>query len=139
MTTTAPRLTKEELAELALLEKEESDRLADEEHAAQRQHLEALRLSKRLAAKHGVPGRDFIVLETTLGNIAIRRPVDVEIDNISEGSDRAVLENFACAIVLEPSAIDLQRLMSEHHGLVGAVVSQSSAMLRVVRGEEAKK
>lgn len=132
-------LTPEEKAELAALEQEEKDRQASEQDAQQRQHLEALRLSKRLAAKHGKPGLDFVVLETKLGNIAIKRPVDVQIDSIDESTDRADLEKFCSAIVIEPAASDLTRLMAEHHGLVGALVKSSLGMLKVVREEEAKK
>lgn len=132
-------LTPEELAELASLEAEEAKRLEADVLGARRQHLEALRMSKRLAAKYGVPGRDFVVLETTLGNIAVRRPIDVEIDGIDEATERPDLEKFAAAIVIEPDALELQKLMAEHHGLVGALVTHSSRMLKVTREAEVKK
>lgn len=132
-------LTKEELAELAALEKEEADRLAAEAAAEKRQHLDALRLAKKLSAKHGRPGHDFLVLETRLGNVAVRRPVDVEIDTIGEDADRSVLENYVAAIVLEPTPDEIRRLMAEHHGLCGAIVNASNRLLKALREEEAKK
>lgn len=133
-------LTKEEADELAELEADEKKRklaLADE---TKKQHLEALRMAKRLAAKHGVVGRDYIVLETTVGNIAIRRPLDVEIDVLLENTDdRGTQEKFATAIVVEPTSAEMQPLMAMHSGLVGAIVTRSLAMLKVVREEEVKK
>ena len=133
------KLTAEELAELAELEKEDADRKASDEAAAKRQHLEALRLSKKLGATRGKPGLDFMVLETKIGNIAIRRPVDVEIDTIDDGADREAIENLAASIVIEPSSEAVKALMGEHHGLGGAIVTASMQMLRVLREEEAKK
>lgn len=136
----APGLTDEERAELAALEKEEADRLEAEAAAEARQHLEALRLSKKLASKHGRPGHDFVVLETKLGNIAIRRPVDVEVDTIGESDDdRAALEKFAQAIVLEPNADGLAALMAQHPGVLGAVVGAALGLCKVAREDDAKK
>jgi len=133
-------LTKEELAELAALEEEEKERARAEASAAKRQHLEALRLQKKLAAKHGVPGRDFLVIETVVGNIAFRRPIDVEIDSLAEKTDdREEVEKFACAVAITPTADELRALMASHHGLAGAIVTHSTKMLRVVREEDAKK
>jgi hypothetical protein len=132
-------LSKEELDELALLEKEDKDRRAEEAKSAKRQHLDALRMSKRLSAKHGTPGLDFVVLETRVGNIAVRRPIDVEIDAIDESSDRAALETFAAMVVLEPAGPSFAKLMADHHGVVGAVVSQATKLLRALREEEGKK
>lgn len=133
------QLTKEELAELEALEGEEEARQEAAAIAAKRQHLDAMRLRKKLAAKHGTHGRDFMVIETVLGNFAMRRAQDVEVDNIDGGSDRSDLEKLAMAITLEPSAIELQKLMAEHHGLVGTLVSESSKMLKVLREEETRK
>jgi hypothetical protein len=132
-------LTKEELEEVAALEKEASERAAADAAAAKRQHLEALRLTKRLAPKYGEHGKDFLVFETTVGNFAIRRPVDVEVDGITEGSERADLEKFAASIVLEPPAAELQTLMAKHVSVVGVVVNQSFKLTKLLREEEAKK
>jgi hypothetical protein len=132
-------LTKEELAELEALEKEEADRLKAAAVAAKRQHLEALRLSKRMALKHGTPGRDFVVLETIIGNIALRRPLDVEIDGITPASERPDLEKFAAAVVVEPATAELQQHMAAHPGLCTAILKHASDLLKVLREEEAKK
>lgn len=134
-------MTKEELEELATLEKEEKDRRDGDALAAKRQHLEALRLAKRLSAKNGVPGRDFVVLETTLGNIAVRRPNEVELDTYdSEAEDhRAQNEQLAASVVLEPAATDVQRFMAQNPGLAGAIVRHSVDLVKVLREEEGKK
>lgn len=131
-------MTDEEKAELKALEQEERDRKAALQAADQQRHLEALRLVKSLRTKHGEPGLDFIVLETKLGVIAIKRPIDVEIDTVAEDQDRATLEKFAAGLVLHPSAQDVTKLMSQHHGLVGALVKAAFDMLKVVREEEGK-
>lgn len=133
-------LTKEEREELAALEQEDSDRRKADEDDAKRQHLDALRMSKRLAAKFGKPGHDFVVCETTLGvNIAIRRPTDVEVDEIDASSERPELEKLAQSVALEPPGPEVARLMSEHHGLVGGLVNSAMGLLKSLRAEEAKK
>lgn len=134
-------LSKEELAELAELEKEESKRAAELADATARQHLDALRARKRLASKHGVHGRDFVVVETTrAGNFAVRRPKDVEIDALAENvDDRAAQEAFALAVTLEPDAAAMQALMSSDPGVVNVVIPAAYSMLTRVREEEAKK
>lgn len=133
-------LTKEERDELATLEQEDTDRRKEEEDAAKRQHLDALRMSKRLSAKYGKPGHDFVVCETTLGvNIAIRRPQDVEVDEIDEASEREDLEKLAQSVAIEPAGPEVARLMSEHHGLVGGIVGSAMKLLKSLRAEEAKK
>lgn len=134
-------LTKEELDELQALEGEEEKRVAAEAVAAKRQHLDALRLSKRLAAKHGKPGTDFLVLETRVGNIAIRRPVDVEIDGgaLKDEATREEEENYAAAITLEPPPDVIRKHMAEHHMLAKAIVVQSTRLIRVMREEQQKK
>ena len=133
------KLTPEELAELESLETEEKERLDEEATAAKRQHLEALRMSKRLASKHGKPGHDFVVLETKVGNIAIRRPVDVEIDNLNDDSERDDLEKLATSIVIEPTVPELQKHMADQAGLATAIFRHSIKLLKVLREEEAKK
>jgi hypothetical protein len=133
-------LTREEQEELAALEREERERVEAEAVEAKRQHLEALRTSKRLAAKHGKPGHDFVVVETKVGNFAIRRPVDVEVDGLLEApDDRGNQEKYACSILLEPTAAEAQALMAQQPGLVGAICAKSLDLAKVTRAEEAKK
>jgi len=132
-------LTKEELAEIESLEREDAARRKEEATAAKRQHLEALRLTKKLGASKGRPGLDFVVVETRVGNIALRRPIDIEIDKISDASERPDLESLAMSIVLDPTPAELQVLMSQHHGLVGALISEATRLLKVLREEESKK
>lgn len=134
-------MTKEELAELEQLEREEQDRLDAEKVSAKRQHLEAMRLSKRLAQKHGTPGRDFVVLETTVGNIAIRRPVDVELDTTgeSEEDERSKNEKLARAITLHPASEELDKLLATQPALAYAIGAQSMRLCKVLRAEEEKK
>lgn len=132
-------LTHEERKELADLERDEQARVDAVAQAAKRQHLEALRLSKRLASKHGEPGKDFLILETRVGNIAIRRPKDVELDAVPENSSREDDETFAAALVIEPTQIEFQKLMAEHPSLASVVAHQSLRLIRVMREEEAKK
>lgn len=133
------KLTDEELKELKALEEEEKKRAEEESVTAKRQHLEALRLSKKLSAKHGVPGRDFLVLETKLGNIAIRRPVDVEIDEMDEDATREQVEKLALSIVIEPKQDQVQAWMAEYHSLGSNIVLQATKMLKVMREEASKK
>lgn len=133
-------LTQEELDEIASLEADEEKTRAALADEAQRQHLAALRMKKRLATTLGVVGRDFIVIETTLGNIAIRRPTDLEVDMLEEKpEDREAMEKYASGIVVEPSATELQKWMATNPGLVGPISIRSLTMLRVVREEEEKK
>lgn len=133
------KLTAQELEELAALEEENASRLEEEADNAKRQHLDALRMAKKLSAKHGVPGRDFLVLETKLGNIAIRRPIDVEVDTMDENADREKLEAFALPLVIEPKREEVQAMMAQHPSLTGALVMHASKMLKVVREEDSKK
>lgn len=134
-------LTKEEREELEALEREEQDRIDAEKVSAKRQHLDALRLSKRLAPKHGTPGRDFVVLETTVGNIAIRRPLDVELDTTgdSDEDERAKNEKLSRAITLHPSTEELDKLLATQPALAYAIGAQSMRLCKVLREEEAKK
>ena len=135
------KLTDEEHAELEALEKEEKDRLAAEVLAAKRQHLDALRMSKRLSAKHGKPGHDFIVLETKVGNVAVRRPNEVELDSYESDAEdtRAQNEQFAASVVIEPPADDVRALMAANPGLAGPLVMHAVGLVKVMREEEAKK
>lgn len=136
------KLTEEEARELADLENEEKVRLAEEADAVKRQHLDALRMSKRLAAKNGRPGHDFQVLETKVGNIAVRRPKDVEIDAFSENEDdrsRGDIEKFAAAVTLEPPPLELLALFAENPGLAPAILHTVIDLAKVTREESAKK
>jgi hypothetical protein len=132
-------VTEEEKAEIKALEAEEAERVKALKAAEAQRHLEALRLVKKLRGSHGEPGLDFVVLETRIGVIAIKRPVDVEIDSIGEDRDRADLEKFAAALVIHPSSQEVIKLMSQHHGLVGGIVKAAFDMLKVVREEEGKR
>jgi len=133
-------LSKEELEELAALEREEKEAAAVEADAVARQALEAKRMRKRLAGKNGVHGKDFTVYETTAGNIAIRRPLDVEIDSVGENAeDRAAQEKFLVGITLEPSADEMKKLLVTFPGLCSALIPRSFQMIGRVREEEAKK
>jgi hypothetical protein len=132
-------LTKEELAELSELESEDKKRKAALEEAAQRQHLEALRMSKRLAAKHGEPGRAFVVLETTVGNFAVRAPKDVEIDTFKDSDSRDETEKFAMAVLIEPTGADAQPLFADHPALASVISLRSVELCKVERAAEVKK
>jgi hypothetical protein len=137
-------LSKEELAELAELEKEEHKAAADAADALARQRLDAKRMRKRLAAKHGKHGLDFAVVELDMGmNIALRRPIDVDIDALdskeAEGQERAYLEKFVLGLVLEPSQDDVRKCFAEYCGAVMALANFAKRMTGGAREEEAKK
>lgn len=136
-------LTKEELEELAALEKEEHETASAKADVIARQRLEAKRMRKRLATKHGEHGKGFAVVELDTGlNIAIRRPLDVDVDGLDEakeGEERAGLENFVLALVLEPSKEDVQKCFSEYCGVVTALATFAKRMTGSAREEEAKK
>lgn len=132
--------TKEDLAELALLESEVSDEAAADELAAKRQHLDALRMRKRHTKGDKKHGRDFAVIETKIGNFTIRKPQDVEIDKLLETpDDRAAQEAFVTAVTLEPSTAELQALFPANPGLANAVCPVALDLVRIVRSEETKK
>ncbi|MBX3205113.1 MAG: hypothetical protein KF764_08585 [Labilithrix sp.] len=137
------KMTKEELDELQALEEGIEKDAAAAEIAAQRQRLEALRMRKRLGAKHGVHGRDFVVLETSAGvNVAIRRPNDVELDAFEvakEKEPRAALESFLSSIVLEPSKEDVQAMLASYPTMGAAFAPAINTLMGSVREEEAKK
>lgn len=136
-------LTNEELAELAELEREEKAATEAAQDAILRQRLEAKRTRKRLAAKHGLHGRDFVVLETTAGiNFAFRRPMDVELDALdehAEGEERSALERFLLAIALEPSKEILGRALADYPGIGPSFAPAIRSMTGRVREEEEKK
>jgi hypothetical protein len=137
-------LSKEELAELAELEKEEQTQFVAEADALARQRLEAKRMRKRLAPKHGKHGLDFAVVELDTGmNIALRRPLDVDIDTLSdekaEGQERAFLENFVIGLLIEPSKEDVQKCFSDYCGVVTALAEFAKRMTGSARAEDAKK
>ncbi len=134
-------LTKEELSELASLEADDKIAVEAANDAAARQHIAALKLRKKLTAKHGVHGMDFVVLETTAGvNIAVRRPLDVEMDTVSDASeDRGAQEKFVAAITLEPSAEEMGKLFAQWPGLLGAVIPKAVGLIGRLREEEVKK
>ncbi|GEM_PF-1604695 len=136
------KLTPEELEELKALEAEEKQRLEEEKAASLRQHLEALRTSKRLSSKLGRPGHDFVVLETKVGNFVVRKPKDVDLDALSSDApegDRAQLETLAVNVVVEPDEITLRKLMAENPGLAPAITTAAVKLAKVTLEEEAKK
>jgi hypothetical protein len=114
-------LSKEELAELAALEKEEQDTAAKEADDAARQRLEAKRMRKRLAAKHGKHGVDGLDTEG------------------SEGQERAMLENFVLGLLIEPSKEEVQKCLAEYCGVVTAIANYAKRMTGSAREEDAKK
>lgn len=133
-------LTREELAELAALEAEDEERRKVARAAAQRQHLEALRMVKRLAQKHGTPGIDFAICESVIGNVAVRRPTDLEVDaDHGDLEQRGVLERFVLDLVLEPTREEVQRLFVQHAGLVAALAGVIAKLQKAVREEDVKK
>lgn len=133
------KLTDEERAELAQLEKEEASEREDATDEKDRQRIAALKTKRRLAKTLGKPGTDFAVLETTLGNFVIRRPTDVEVDRFEEGEGREAIESFAKSITVEPSGDELVRLMAEHQSVGPTIVREVRKLLEIMRGEEAKK
>ncbi len=136
-------LTPEELAELEALEKEERKAADTRADAALRQRLEAKRMRKRLAGKHGEHGLDYVVIETTTGlNVALRRPHDVEVDALEDAKDdekRAAMEKFITALVLEPTQAEVQEHLAKFCGLAGTFAPAVNTMMGRVREEEAKK
>jgi hypothetical protein len=135
-------LTKEEAAELAALEADEKTAASLAADAAARQHLEALKARKRLKAKYGEHGRDFLVLETTIGvNVAIRRPLEVEIDAVAEdgADDRGPQESYVKAITIEPPPDEIARLLATWPGLTNAIIPKSFDLIGRLRQEEGKK
>lgn len=138
--TDVPRfeLTPEELAEIAELEREDDERRSAERTAAKRQHLEALRLQKRLAQNHGTPGIDFAILESVVGNVAIRRPTDLEMD-AERGTERGDLERYMLELALAPPPDELRAMFAEHAGLVVDLSEVLKVLQTAQRAEEAKK
>lgn len=135
-----PQLTKEELAELAELEAAEASRQADEAGEAKRQHLQALRTSKRLAATHGAPGLDFVVVETRVGNFALRKPNDVEIDLIAtKADDSAACEEFCAALAVEPASAEVKATIGKYPNLPNTLIPAIMSMIDMARKDEVKK
>ncbi len=133
-------LSKEELAEMALLESEAAGELAAEREEAERMHLEALRLRKKLSGSLGKHGADFAVVETKIGVFALRKPSDVEIDTVLEAGDsRAGGEEFISKLIVHPAAASVQALFPKHPGLVGALAPVALGLAKITREAEAKK
>lgn len=132
-------LSKEELAELAELEKDETKRAEEAADAIQRQHIQALKLKRTLSTKHGACGTDFLVLETTAGNFAVRRPTDVDVDSIDETDTRASGERFVAGLLLFPDAVEGQKLMASFPALSGVLASAAMSLAGKTREIEAKK
>lgn len=133
-------LSKEELEELKKLEDEvDAERSADEE-AEKRQHLDALRMRKKFATKHGKHGRDFAVLETDVGvNIAIRQPTEMESEMVAERNDAEAHEAFAKAITVSPTGDELTQLIVKYPGIRTAIIKSGFDLLGGLRDEKAKK
>lgn len=141
-------MTPEELEELSALEteaKEEADKAAAE---AKRAHLEALRLRKRITAtgRFGTHGDGFVVLETTAGNFAIRRPLGAEVDLLTETIDdeepAAYLkrqEAFVLGIILEPTEQRLKELLVTYSNLVNLIIPAALGLLGKLREASGKK
>lgn len=136
-------LSKEEKDELAALEKEEREQAAADADAVARQSLEAKRMRKRLAAKHGKHGLGFVVVELNTGmNVAMRRPLDVDasvLDDPKEGEHRTALENYVLGLVLEPSQDDVRKCFAEYPGVVVSLADFTKGMTGRAREEDVKK
>lgn len=137
-------LSQAEKDELAELEKEEQKQASADADALARQRLEAKRMRKRLAPKHGKHGLDFVVVELDVGlNIALRRPLDVDIDGLdakeAEGQERAYLEKFVLGLVLEPSQDDVRKCFADYCGAALALANFAKKMTGGAREEDAKK
>ncbi len=133
-------LSKEELEELAALEAEETKRREDEVTEAKRQHLAALRMQKRLEAAHGKPGLDFVVVETRVGNFAMRRPQDVELEMLTDKKDDpAAHEEFCGMLSIEPSSSEVKATIGKYVGLPNALIPAIMSMVDMARSEEVKK
>lgn len=133
-------LTAEEKAELAQLEQKAKDEAAAAAEQQQRMHLDAMRMRQRLSTKDKVHGRDFAIVETRIGNFAIRKPTDTEIDTLGESPDqRAAQEKFAIQVTTEPTTDEMRKLFLEHPGLVGPLCSAAIELASVKRAEDAKK
>jgi len=134
------KLTDEEKKELAALEEEVEVEAEADADASVRQHLEAMRLRKKYTAKGQKHGTDFGVIETKIGNFVIRKPKDTEIDTLLETpEDRAANENFVAALMLEPTAAEVQMLFPDNPGLIGAVSAVALELAKVTRAAEVKK
>lgn len=141
-------LTPEELEELSALEaeaKEEADKAAED---AKRAHLEALRLRKRIAStgRFGTHGDGFVVLETTVGNFAIRRPLGAEVDLLTEtiaDEDPASYlkrqEAFVLDIVIEPTEQRLKEVLVTYSNLVNLIIPAALGLLGKLREQTGKK
>jgi hypothetical protein len=132
--------TPEELAEFAQLEADEKAAAEADAHAAKRMRLEAMRLRKALAAKHGRPGLDFQVVETTVGLFAIRRALDVEVDAFESAEDgRQSIHNFVTKLALYPAPEQMQKALGDHQSVGPTLVKAATELLKIQRGEEGKK
>lgn len=136
---TKPTLTEEEQKELAELEGEASDAAAQLAVDRKRQHLAALRLVKKLSALHGKRGLDFEVLETTAGNFAIRRPIDLEVDaftqDAKDGEERLQLHAFVCALRLDPDELAFKKGLTDFPRL-GQMLATAALQLTGKRVDE---
>lgn len=133
-------LSQEELAELKQLEAEEAAEAKADADAADKQHLEALRMRKQLGAKLGKHGRDFVVLETDVGvNVAVRQPTEMETDIASEKNNAEGHEAFAKAVTVTPQGDELTRLIVKWPGIRTAIIKAGFELMGGVREERAKK
>lgn len=134
-------LTAEELAELAAIEKSEQEQQKKAAEDRQRQRLAAGRLRAKLAAKHGVHGLDFLVIDNRCGVFSFRSPLDVELDAIaSQAEDRGAQESFLVSIAIEPAGNDLRTALAKRPGLVNSLIPEIfEKLVKAQHEEEAKK
>ena len=134
-------LSKEELEELAALEKEEKAAAEAQADAEARQRLDAKRMRKRLSKPGVEHGKDFVVVETNTGLVvALRRPTDLEVDAFTDSEDqRAGMEKFILSIAIEPTKAVLEEQFSRYALLAPALSGAVTGMLGKLREEEAKK
>lgn len=134
------KLSAEERAELDALEDEARLEREAETAAAERMHLEAMRLRKKHASKDKKHGRDYAVVETKIGVFAVRKPLDTEIDTVSDTpDDRGAQEKFALQVLLEPGADVVRGLFADNPGLAPALSVVAIDLAKVRSAEDAKK
>ncbi len=133
-------LTIEEKEELEALEAEVNDEYAAAAVAAQRQHIDALKLRKHLAPKCGVPGDDFEVIESDHGNFAIRRPTEEQVQMLQEDTDDIERQKaFLLDSLIAPDEASAKVLLTKYPGLRDKLVVRAFRMVGRLREQEAKK
>ncbi len=135
-------LTQEEKDQIAAFALE--DKAAEEEASdrAERQHLAAQLLRRRIAKEKGqIHGEDFAVLEFDRGNmnVAIRCPTEVEATLLGPDSTPEQAENFVLAIVTHPSANEWLAYKNRFTGAEASVIHHAGELCAGVRKSNAKK